>query len=383
MHLTEIAYYSRKAIIGLGIALVVSVVLREILIISIRWYRETHRPPPAPPTMRFKKLPTLNFTAKPYTFTFQLVTKEVGLPTTPDRLEVYVMPRRLSNLRATDRAKAFAARLGFTSEPLEKSYTELLFTDPALPLRTLYIHTPTSNFRLLYDVRADQSVLAQMDPLVSAQIQAEAKSFLERYNILLPTFDLTKTTTQYLYFNGEGFIPTLDPKVAQAMRVNFFHKDINTLTLLSDSFFGATSYIVVGQAKEEEKKILDAQLINYDIDETNSSTYPLKTSSQAWQELLDGHAYIASFPTLQKKDILVRKVYLAYFYGQEYQMYLQPIFVFEGDDNFVAYVQAVTGEQIEQVAPNQNFVPPTSEASPSRQNDQPTEGVPSTVAPSP
>ena len=73
-------------------------------------------------------------------------------------------------------------------------------------------------------------------------------------------------------------------------------------------------------------------------DET--ATYPLKKSKEAWEELKDGKAYVAS-PGDGRTQVVIRKVFLGYYDSEEYQSYLQPIFVFEGDGNFVAYVPAV------------------------------------------
>jgi hypothetical protein len=42
----------------------------------------------------------------------------------------------------------------------------------------------------------------------------------------------------------------------------------------------------------------------------------------------------------------VRKIYLAYFEPINLTNYLQPIFVAEGDNNFVAYMPAISSSQI-------------------------------------
>jgi len=63
---------------------------------------------------------------------------------------------------------------------------------------------------------------------------------------------------------------------------------------------------------------------------------------QAWNELQQGKGYIANFG--QQGDngqITIRKVYLAYYDTEVPQTYLQPIYIFEGDKNFFAYVTAV------------------------------------------
>ncbi|MBI5619928.1 hypothetical protein HY950_03130, partial [Candidatus Gottesmanbacteria bacterium] len=61
---------------------------------------------------------------------------------------------------------------------------------------------------------------------------------------------------------------------------------------------------------------------------------------QAWQELQSGMGFIARYPATGA-SVTVRNVTIAYYDSFEPQMYLQPVFVFEGDDGFVSYVPAV------------------------------------------
>ena len=51
-------------------------------------------------------------------------------------------------------------------------------------------------------------------------------------------------------------------------------------------------------------------------------------------------------PAIIPDEIIIRKIYLAYFEPATLTNYLQPVFVFEGDDNFVAYVSAVTDKYV-------------------------------------
>ncbi|KKQ73667.1 MAG: hypothetical protein US95_C0050G0001, partial [Candidatus Woesebacteria bacterium GW2011_GWB1_38_5] len=46
-------------------------------------------------------------------------------------------------------------------------------------------------------------------------------------------------------------------------------------------------------------------------------------------------------------NIVIRKVYLAYYDPDQYTEYYQPVIVFEGDDDFTAYVSAIIDDYIE------------------------------------
>ena len=48
----------------------------------------------------------------------------------------------------------------------------------------------------------------------------------------------------------------------------------------------------------------------------------------------------------QTTNITIRKMFLGYFDPDVYQEYLQPVYVFVGDGDFVGYVPAVSGEYL-------------------------------------
>jgi hypothetical protein len=75
------------------------------------------------------------------------------------------------------------------------------------------------------------------------------------------------------------------------------------------------------------------------VSQENSATYPLKSGEEAFEELKNGGGAIILGGN--QVEAAIRKVYLAYLDTKEYQDFLQPIFVFEGDGGFVAYVAAV------------------------------------------
>lgn len=391
MHLTEIAYYARKAIIFGAIAVIVLLILRQILILAIRAYKEANRPPPPPPTVLFGKLPAIPLPSegKNYQFNFQLVTKEYGLPQMPDRYEVFFVPRRQPNFLAADRTRAFAAQLGFTTKSGDLGGDQLLFSDPSYPTRRIRINPLTNNFELIFDV-TDPSVLQKIPANFVPQAVMEAQVFLQKYGLLSPNFDLNRMRTQMVTFKDGRYRETSDPNQAIGVRVNFFDTDLKQTPWITAIFDQSPNFVVLSAESIESKKILQAQIVHFPIDMNNVATYPLKTSEQAWQELINGQGYIARFPSRQSREILVRRVYLAYFQVESYQPYIQPVFVFEGDDDFVGYTPAITSDWIgvgSDLVPTgesrRNFVLPTPTVSLSPQIDLPSEATPSTPLPAP
>jgi hypothetical protein len=78
----------------------------------------------------------------------------------------------------------------------------------------------------------------------------------------------------------------------------------------------------------------------FPADYTTVETYPLRPIDQAWDELQAGKGFIAQLDA-GVSDVTVRKITLGYFDSFEPQKYMQPVYVFTGDNHFVGYVQAV------------------------------------------
>ncbi|MBU1117987.1 hypothetical protein KKD37_03425, partial [Patescibacteria group bacterium] len=80
--------------------------------------------------------------------------------------------------------------------------------------------------------------------------------------------------------------------------------------------------------------------VDVDTSAASASTYPIKTSEEAFSDLKSGDYWPAS--DIAKDSVVIRKIYLAYFEPVNLTQFLQPVYVFEGDGGFVAYVRAIT-----------------------------------------
>ena len=65
---------------------------------------------------------------------------------------------------------------------------------------------------------------------------------------------------------------------------------------------------------------------------------------RAWEYLQTGKGYVAKRTT---PNVTIRKISLAYYESNEPQEFLQPVYVFEGDNGFVAYVPAIKSEYLQ------------------------------------
>ena len=75
-------------------------------------------------------------------------------------------------------------------------------------------------------------------------------------------------------------------------------------------------------------------------------SYPLITGDEAWNKLVSGQGYIANPPKTGSQAV-IRRVTLAYLDLYLPSGYIQPVYVFEGDEDFVAYVPAIVDAWLE------------------------------------
>jgi hypothetical protein len=101
---------------------------------------------------------------------------------------------------------------------------------------------------------------------------------------------------------------------------------------------------VVTKYQTAGNKYISLDYIYWPIDITQFATYPIISVKDAYEKLQNGEG-VTVLPYSQS-TISIEKVYLAYLLPQDYIPYLQPIYVFQGP-NFVAYVQAITSDNIE------------------------------------
>ena len=138
-------------------------------------------------------------------------------------------------------------------------------------------------------------------------------------------------------------IPTPKISGSKIVRVSFFQKDVDGLPIYYELGITSTIDLLIGK-ENNELKVVDARYFHKNISQ-ESSTYAIKSASQAFSELKDGKGYIASKdPNIV--EITIKKVTLGYYIGQLEQEFLMPVVVFEGENDFVAYISAVKDEWI-------------------------------------
>lgn len=350
MNLTEISIAVRKFFIWLVIVLIFYFVIKFLLGLFIAV--NTKPIPPQKPDIRFNKLPAPKFTTVSTSssgLNFTLENVDGRPPETTATAKVYTMPKKLPSILSEERAKKMATKLGFTNEPEIITPTLYHYTYPGDPLWNLDIDTTNLNFKLKYDYQKNLSVISSEGGLRTDEALSYTKDYIQNNGLFDGSIIGGKTSFNTYIFDpvSKTFPPATSISTTNAVRINFLRNDIDLLKVLPPAFDQSYNYALYASTISPSR-ILELNYTFWPIAFDDFGTYPLRSGTTAWHDLIDGYAYVVKIGNnTPDRSIVIRNIYLAYYDSDEPQQYLQPIFVFEGDNGFVAYLPAIDSEQLE------------------------------------
>jgi len=270
--------------------------------------------------------------------TFSLETPKGELPEFKDQTKVYTMPKVPPSIQSLEFAKQKATTLGFSPEGRELVETVFLFPNNSAP-STLTMNIVSGIFSISYDLRANPSAIESVPPspeLATTQV----RSYIARAELLKD--DLSGPVTHDFVKIEEGrFVPAVSLSESNLIKVNIFRKSFDDLPSVTSTPKEANVWFMISGAKDRANQFIAAEYHYYPVNEDENSTYPIKTAQKAWEDLNSQKAHIVSMKDKGQENVKIRNVYLAYYDAGQYTPYYQPIVVFEGDGDFVAYVPAI------------------------------------------
>jgi hypothetical protein len=326
------------AAVILGILLVIFVLIKIFSII-----KNTISPNSGPPpSVSFGKLPVTYYPSGiKRDFSYTVDTISGSLPTFPDRYAVYKMLRPDPQLLAFKDASQKVTQLGFDPNPEKLSDSVYRWRQTDLATKVLVLDINRSQFGLSSNFLKDPNVTTANNLPGKEQAIETAKDFLNILGVYPSDVDEGKTKAQLLRINNGIIVAATNPSTADLVSVYFYQKNVNKTPLVYPGGKISSMNVTVAGGKEGGQ-VVDARFA-YQAVGAESSTYPIKTAEQALTELKSGKGYIANVdPGLDK--ISLKKVYIAYFFPGRQQYFLTPVIVFEGTNNFMAYVPAVKDE---------------------------------------
>ncbi len=343
MNLTRAAYLGRQTIKFGSIILVVLIVGRFLLTLGFAWYKMVFPEPPPPPTIGFGLLPPLQFpaqasAAKPASYTLEIPSSR--LPNFGDRAKVFLMTRSSLSLLADQRAKEIAANYGFVFAPTILSDTKYRWTRSQPVQATLEMNIQNFNFDVTTDYLSRAELLLKRDLPSESEAVTLVKSFVNSAQGLPKDLATSSGTVAYLKSSGGELAPAVSLSDADFLQVDISRAAIdgkyNFYT--PDGDFGAVHAIVTG-ALAGSNQIVDLHYHYQPIDYSEHYTYPLRSPQTAWQLVQAGEAYVANKGS--NDNAVIRDMVIGYYEDSIEQDYIQPIYVFLGDGNFIAYVPAL------------------------------------------
>lgn len=338
--LTHTAFVSRRIIKYGGVGVLALVLVYWAFGLAWMAYLAAF-PPYVAPTVRFGILPKIIFSEKKFDkkdFTLELPND--SFPKFKDQANVYVIYRSKSVIGALEEAKKVAGLIGFKSPPTEVSTGIYQFVD-ILTGRTLTMNVLADSFKLNSDYLNDQTLLNPENMPNKDEAIAMAKVFLSTAGKLYKDLDEGENKTTLLKIGFGNLTEVKGLNEANIIRIDFFRKQLDdNRSIVSESLDKSSVSVLISGSAVTTKKIVEVNYKYINIDDSSASTYPIRTPEMAFADLKVGYYWPAK--DVESKNVTIRKVSLAYFEPITPVQFLQPVYVFEGDGGFVAYVPAVT-----------------------------------------
>ena len=335
--LTYTAYVSRKLIKYGGSGLIAFMLLWSIGVTMINAYKASH-PKYIPPTVRYGVLPKLVFPEKQFdkkTFNFEFTNDKI--PTFDDQAKVYIIYRPTSKILALEDAKKVATQFGFKNDPVEIDEGVYKFEGDN---RTLTMNVLEGNFDLKYPYTDDQSIIENSGKTSKATAIETASGFLKSGSKFSSDLEEGEKVASFWKIE-EGTLKSVSAQSeANVVRVDFYRKKMDDKWNVTSAKTNQSSVTVLVSGD----KVVEANFKYADIDRESFSTYPIKTAEEAIEDLKAGNYWPAN--EVNSTSATIRGLELAYYEPVTLTQYVQPIYIFKGDNNFTAFVSAIANNYI-------------------------------------
>jgi len=347
MTLTEISYYSRKMLPFL----VLIVLIFFIFFYAIRLfflYLQLNRPKSLSINPIFNKIsqPKIAGASSSAGINFTLDTIEGEPITATETAKIYFLPESVSRFGIREKAYLVAKAFGFDTTVVKHNLVNdnsYVFNDGK---QNLSIDITNFNFKYIYQFAGDKNLFDNTRIPTKGEIEEKATSFLKQINRYPEELAQGKSNVIYLRYDSlyKRLSVAARAQDANVVEIDFYRPDIDGFSTVSPTYFNSqNSMIMVFHA--DDFKILKAQVQFFEKSDEQVGIYPVKTGVQAWADLKDGQGIVVSAAN-GLKNIVIKKMFYGYFDPDSYQEYLQPVYVFLGDGNFVGYVPAVSANYL-------------------------------------
>jgi len=349
MTLTELSYYSRKMLPFLVIFFLVVLIIFYLFKLIFLYLQLQPKDKVININPVFGKIrrPALKEPLASSSADFVLDTIEGQPITATDTAKIYFLPPSYSRLKFLQQIYLMAKAVGFDTENVKHSLvnTEATFDDGQ---QKMTIDITNFNFSYEYKLRElNRDNFFENSRLPNeGEIQNKAANFLNAVGRYPEELAQWKRNLVYLTYEPDSQTIIIVPQsaVSNIVEVDFYRADIDNFPIVSPKYFNSPNYVMIAFSKDGFR-IVKAQVNFFERSKDQVGIYPIKTGEAAWQELKNNQEIVIN--PASGKTVNIKKMFLGYFDPDVYQNYLQPVYVFLGDNNFVGYVAAIDNKYLQ------------------------------------
>lgn len=340
--LTEAAALTKKSFVIGGVLLFV-IIFGWLTYSVIRAQIEANRPKveEAPDMIFGQVLPKPLFPktlVESNTLTYELDTDDGQLPKMPTKMRVYAIPELETTLLAPDRAKNVASGFDFRNGPVILSPNIYRFTDNNGG--EFDINIANGNFKYKRNIASGsgmipEPVLPDEDSLIK-----NLKNYLGS-NEQLPE-DLEKGRGKSNYEAGSQR-DSLTATVS-IWQDNIAESEDLSYPIITNKYSEGLVKAIATKYPDDNYRFIRMNYTHWKILMENFATYPLRKIDDAFTQLKEGQGVVLL--ESKKPTVSLNTIYLAYYISEDYAPYLQPVYVFEGED-FAAIISAIASQNLE------------------------------------
>jgi hypothetical protein len=355
MTLTEVNFYARKfAPIIITLVLVLVIIFFAIQLLTL-YFKQTR--PVSKEKVEEQKIDTVfNQIKAPviprakastgYSFVLDTLDGTAALENATSSAQVFFIPRENLSFGFLPQIYLMAKSVGIdTEKTAHKKVDDIASFDDGKNKLEINIR----NFNFSYDYVLSKSgdfILDATRQPGDTTLKANAETFLRNINRFPKELSEGEEHVIYINFDIDSKrVSTLESEEGANMsEIDFYRPDINGLPVVTSSYYNSPHFVLFG-FQNGSTKVIRSEVQFFEYSTEKVGVYPLKTSEEAWKDLQAGKGYVVSSDKADG-EIKIKKVSLGYYDPDVYQEYFQPVYIFLGDDKFVAYVTAVKNDLV-------------------------------------
>ncbi len=346
MNLTELSELVKKYLPYTILGFIILLIFFYIFKIVFLYTSLANKQPQTTINPIFEKIsrPKVKKTGLKGKYKYSLDTIEGEPVTATKAANVYLLPKDVTRFGYREKVYLIAKNFGFDTE-IDKYLLkgkEAVFENEN---QKLSVDITNYNYYFKYKLSSNTLLFNQVVIPLKNNIEEKAREFLSSVGRYPQGLAQGRVNISYLYYdqNNQEFTEANDDPRANAVRIDFYRADINDFPIVTSEYFKSQNYVIM-IFYENDYKVLESQVRFFEKSDNQVGIYPLKTGEAVWKELTSGKGIFIKTPDKTRK-IIIKKMFLGYLDPDIYQEYLQPVYVFLGDD-FVGYVPAVSNKYL-------------------------------------